>query len=57
MEENIDPLKENRSNQEKSLTNESVDNNIKRDQSNLINKVQHNILDNFSLHKLFFIKI
>ena len=45
MEENIDPLKENRSNQENPLTNESV-NNIKEDQSNLINKdLTKNLLD------------
>ena len=45
MEENIDPLKENRSNQENPLTNESA-NNIKEDQSNLINKdLTKNLLD------------
>ena len=38
MEENIDPLKTNSSNQENPLTNESVDKNIKKDQPNLINK-------------------
>ena len=35
MEENIDPLKTNSSNQENPLTNESVDNNIKRDKSDI----------------------